>query len=239
VVSIANNHMLDAGEQGLFDTMESLWRAGVGFAGGGRNLEDARRPFIIERNGLKIAFLGYAHFINVVRDRGFARSDRSGLAPMDPFVIKEDIRRVREQVDYVAVAIHWGMSDKFEVYPENRKLAHEIIDAGADLILGGHPPNPVGIEVYKGKVIIYSPGHLLFGYNRTFWKDDHLVRITLTPEKISRLEILPIAGEGNDLAQPYLLSGSSARQLLDFLQSRMAMLGTRLDIEGDIGVVTP
>ena len=66
-----------------------------------------------------------------------------------------------------------------------------------------------------------------------------LVRITLTPEKISRLEILPIAGEGNDLAQPYLLSGSPARQLLEFLQSRMATLGTHLDIEDDIGVVTP
>ena len=65
------------------------------------------------------------------------------------------------------------------------------------------------------------------------------MRITLTPERISRLEILPIAGEGNDLAQPYLLTGDPARRLLEFLQSRMATLGTRLDIEGDVGVVTP
>jgi poly-gamma-glutamate synthesis protein (capsule biosynthesis protein) len=194
---------------------------------------------VITRNGIKIAFLGYAHFVNELGPAGFARPDRSGLAPMDPFVVEEDVRRVRDQVDYVAVAFHWGMSDRFEVYPENRDFAHAVVDAGADLVLGGHPPNPVGIEIYKGKAIIYSAGHLIFGYNRSFWKDDHLVRITLTPEKIARLEILPIAGEGNDLAQPYLLSGDPARRLLEFLQSRMASLGTRLEIDGNVGVVTP
>jgi poly-gamma-glutamate capsule biosynthesis protein CapA/YwtB (metallophosphatase superfamily) len=66
-------------------------------------------------------------------------------------------------VDYVLVAIHWATSRSAEVSPENRAFAHSLIDAGADVILGHHPPHPKGIEVYHGKVIVYAPSNVLRG----------------------------------------------------------------------------
>src|SRR5690606_34902650 len=138
VVSIANNHAFDAEEMGLFDTIDALARAGVGRVGGGRDLEDARRPFVIERNGIRFAFLGYTQFVNG-GPSAFALPNRSGVVPLNPLVIKEDIRRVRDQVDYVVVSFHWSRENTQEIHEEDRKFAHEIIDAGADIILGHHP----------------------------------------------------------------------------------------------------
>jgi poly-gamma-glutamate synthesis protein (capsule biosynthesis protein) len=250
IVSIANNHTFDVGEEGLLDTTRSLWRAGVGFVGAGRDLEDARRPFVIERGGLRFAFLGYTHHVNL-GDSAFATPDRSGPAPMDPLLIAEDIRRVRDQVDYVAVSIHWARSEpeksqashrivaQRETHPVNRRLAHEIIDAGADFVLGHHPPRPKGLEIYKGKLIVYSPGYLIFGYNRTFWGDNCLIRTVLTRERLVRVEVLPVAGKGNNLAQPYLLEGDPARELLEEIRDLTAKLDTHMEIRGNVGVISP
>jgi poly-gamma-glutamate synthesis protein (capsule biosynthesis protein) len=238
VVSTANNHALDAEGQGLLDTREALFQAGVGAVGTGRNLDEARRPFIIERDGIKIAFFGYAHYV-LVGGSAFALPDRAGVVPLDPFIIREDIRRIRDEVDYVAVSFHWGIENSQDTHPAARAFAHDVIDAGADLILGHHPHVPRGIEVYKGKVIVYSFGNLIFGHNHTYWMDNYVTRMTLTPEEIAKVEILPVAGRGNHLSQPYVLAGEEARALLEDVQARSAQLDTRMDIEGDVGTIVP
>jgi poly-gamma-glutamate synthesis protein (capsule biosynthesis protein) len=238
VVSTANNHALDAEGEGLLDTRAALFQAGVGAVGTGRNLEEARRPFIIERQGIKIAFLGYAHYVNLGA-AAFALPDRAGVVPLDPFIIKEDIARVRDEVDYVAVSFHWAIENSQDTHPAARALAHDVIDAGADLILGHHPHVPRGVEVYKGKVIVYSFGNLIFGHNHTYWMDNYVARMTLTPSEIARVEILPVAGRGNHLSQPYVLQGEQAQTLLQDIQARTAQLDTQMDIEGDIGIITP
>jgi poly-gamma-glutamate synthesis protein (capsule biosynthesis protein) len=214
IVSIANNHTFDVGEEGLLDTTRSLWRAGVGFVGAGRDLEDARRPFVIERGGLRFAFLGYTHHVNL-GDSAFATPDRSGPAPMDPLLIAEDIRRVRDQVDYVAVSIHWARSE-----PEKSQASHRIVAQRET-----HPVN--------------RRGYLIFGYNRTFWGDNCLIRTVLTRERLVRVEVLPVAGKGNNLAQPYLLEGDPARELLEEIRDLTAKLDTHMEIRGNVGVISP
>jgi poly-gamma-glutamate capsule biosynthesis protein CapA/YwtB (metallophosphatase superfamily) len=99
---------------------------------------------------------------------------------MDPFLIKEDIRKLRPEVDYIMVAIHWATSRSAEVSPLNRAFAHELIDAGADVILGHHPPHPKGIEVYHGKVVLYAPSNVLRGHNGPALDDGYLARFTRT-----------------------------------------------------------
>lgn len=237
VVSIANNHAFDAEEQGLFDTIDALSRAGVGRVGGGRDLEDARRPFIIERNGIRFAFLGYTQFVNV-GPSAFALPDRSGVVPLNPLLIEEDIRRVRDQVDYVVVSFHWSRENTQEIHEEDRTFAHGVVDAGADIVLGHHPHVPRGVEVYRGGVIFYSFGNLVFGHGHDYWMDNFLARITLDRERIDQVEILPVAGTGSRLAQPYLLTGDEAKPVLSDLQRRSAELGTRMDIRGDVGVIS-
>lgn len=237
VVSTANNHAFDGEELGLLDTMDALAAAGVAWVGTGRSLAEARRPVIVERDGIRIAFLGYARTINGVGSSGFAQPGQSGVMPMDPLLIREDIRRVRDQVDYVAVSLHWAIENSKQTHPDARAFAYELIDAGADIILGHHPHVPRGVEMRNGRVILYSLGNLLFGHGHDYWQDGYLARLTLGREGVRRVEIVPIAGRGTDMAQPYVLTGERARAVLEEVRDLSAELDTPLSIEGDVGVV--
>ncbi len=236
VVSTANNHALDAGEEGLLDTREALWRAGLGAIGTGADLEDARRPFIIERNGIRVGFLGYAIAVNM-GTWGFAQPGRAGVAPLDPFLIEEDIRRLRDQVDHVVLSFHWAIENSQETHPVALAFARRMIDAGADVILGHHPHVPRGVEVYRGRVILYSLGNFVFGHNHTYWMDNYVARLTLGTESVVSVEILPVAGTGNHLSQPYLLDGGDAERVLEDIAALSEKLGTTLRIEEAVGWV--
>jgi poly-gamma-glutamate capsule biosynthesis protein CapA/YwtB (metallophosphatase superfamily) len=247
VVNLANNHTFDAEERGFLDTLRALSMAGIAHVGGGTDLADARKPVIVERNGIKLGILGYTQFNNM-GESAFAADGRPGIVPMDPFLIKEDIRKLRPQVDYVMVAIHWATSRSAEVSPNNRAFAHDLIDAGADVILGHHPPHPKGIEVYHGKVILYAPSNVLRGHNGPALNDGYLARFTLGPKSIEKVEVLPIIGKGqpeghrgpydSKLFQPALMQGADARRLLEDLRSRSAALDTTMAIDGEKGVIT-
>jgi hypothetical protein len=89
----------------------------------------------------------------------------------------------------------------YDISPENRAFAHELIDAGADIILGHHPPHPKGIEVYHGKVILYAPSN-----TNTNSDDAYLARFTLGDKSVEKVEVLPIAGKGQPaghIGRPY------------------------------------
>jgi poly-gamma-glutamate capsule biosynthesis protein CapA/YwtB (metallophosphatase superfamily) len=246
LVNLANNHIFDAEERGFLDTLRALSLAGIAHVGGGTDLADARKPVIVERNGIKLGFLGYTQFNNI-GESAFAADDRPGIVPMDPLLMKEDIRKLRPLVDYVLVAIHWATSRSAEVSPENRAFAHDLIDAGADVILGHHPPHPKGIEVYKGKVILYAPSNVLRGHNGPALDDGYLARFTLGPKSVEKVEMLPIIGKGqpeghtgpydSKLFQPTPMQGANARQLLENLRGRSAALDTTMSIDGEKGVI--
>jgi poly-gamma-glutamate capsule biosynthesis protein CapA/YwtB (metallophosphatase superfamily) len=240
VVSIANNHAMDAEGEGLMDTMHHLREAGVGFAGGGRDLEEARRPLIVERNGVRLAILAYTQLLNY-GIHGFALPRVAGVAPLDPVLVKEDIRRVRGEVDHVIVSFHWdegGEANSSTVTDPNPRavaLAREVIDAGASIILGHHPPIPRAVEFYNGGVIFYSLGKLIFGHNHVEWTDNHLARVTIGKDRVEAVEIIPVAGEGIDMAQPYPLEDARAGAVLDDLRRRSEPFGTRVDVVGSVG----
>jgi len=247
IVNLANNHTFDAEERGFLDTIRALNAAGIAHVGGGNDLADARKPYIVSRNGIKFGFLGYTQFNNF-GESVYAADGRPGLVPMDPFLIKEDIRKLRPQVDYVMVAIHWATSRSSDISPENRKFAHDLIDTGADVILGHHPPHPKGIEVYHGKVILYAPSNVLRGHTSPNADDGYLARFTIGKKSVEKIEVLPIAGKGqpeghtgpydSKLFQPYVVQGSSAKQILERVRSGSAALDTTMQIEGDKGVIT-
>jgi len=236
VVATANNHALDAEGEGLLDTREALWRAGVGAVGTGRDLTDARRPFVVEHDGIRVGFLAYAQFVND-GPSAFAQPDRAGVAPMDPFVIEEDVRILRDQVDFVVVSFHWGIENERETHPEARAFAQRVVDAGADAVLGHHPHVPRGVEIYRDRPIVYSLGNFIFGHNHTYWGHNVLVRLTLTKGGVEKVEVLPVAGEGNQLSQPRLLEGAEAWAVLEQVRELTRKLDTELTIEDGVGVV--
>ena len=157
VFSIANNHMMDYGEQGLRDTLEGLTRAGVRFAGAGRNLEEAARPVVIESGGRTVGFLACA-------DRRYqaATDTTPGVLPALADVLVPRIERLRETVELVYVSIHMGMEYVPVPTPVMRRLADACRRAGAHVVFFHHAHCVSGYTVFDDGAILWGTGNYLF-----------------------------------------------------------------------------
>ena len=133
VVGLANNHSADYGVPALVETMDRLGRAGIRYFGAGKNLKEAHQPLIIERKGVKVAFVGYSEF----QPRSFeAGADRPGVAWAEDEQILRDMRLARTAgADLVIPVLHWGWEHEYAPCPRQVSLSHRLIDAGADAIV--------------------------------------------------------------------------------------------------------
>jgi poly-gamma-glutamate capsule biosynthesis protein CapA/YwtB (metallophosphatase superfamily) len=235
IVSLANNHIFDAGEIGFLHTLDHLKDAGVSYVGAGRDFEDARLGKLFQLNGMKLIFLSYTNFCN----KGFASiaAEYPGTLPLDRELIVEDIKVARKKADFVFVSLHWGIEDQPNVDPKQIEIAHSLIDAGADVIIGHHPHVPHGIEIYKKRPILYSLGNFIFGHSRNQWADNYLAEIVIDQKRIQGIIIYPISGQGQELFQPELLNGARADALLHELQVKSVVFNTGIAIQDHIGHV--
>lgn len=240
VVSTANNHALDREEIGILDTLEHLAQADVGAIGTGPTLDEARKPFAIEANGVALGFLAYSQWTNF-RETGFALPDRSGVAPMDPILMLDDIKRLKAETDHVIVSLHWGpQGGHREIKKINsvaRRIARYLVDNGASVIFGHGPHFPAGVEFYKKSVIYYSLGNFIFSHNYRRWQDNVLARVTVSTRGIEKAELLPISGMGTELAQPFLLQGDRALRTLEKVRRMSSEVDTIVTIDGGRGLV--
>ena len=160
-VALANNHSGDFGPDAFAQMLDLLGQQGVGTFGGGRNLAQAHEPLMVERKGLRIAFLGYNEFF----PRSFeADVDRAGVAWSEDEQVVLDIQKARtlHHADIVIPMMHWGWEHDVVASKRQRDLARRMIDAGADAVVGGHPHVIQNTEDYRGKPIIYSLGNFVF-----------------------------------------------------------------------------
>lgn len=177
-VSLANNHSGDFGKAAFAEQLALMDTAGLPYFGGGRDATAAHAPWIVERNGVRIALLGYVEF----KPRSFeADASRPGVAwsGEDDDVIEDIIaaRRVH-RADIVIPFMHWGWEDEPDPSPRLRAFARRMIDAGADMVVGGHPHVTQGAEYYRGKPIIYSLGNFVFdGFDTPAGKLGWLLRL--------------------------------------------------------------
>lgn len=164
-VTIANNHILDFGQNAFLDTLDTLQNAEISYAGGGRNLEEASAPIIRNINGHSIAIFA-ATRVSPTYD-WYASSGRPGIfQTYDSKKLNQAISEAESQYDHIIVYVHWGIERNEKPEEYQRTLAKEYIDSGADLVIGAHPHVLQGFEYYKGVPIIYSLGNFLFS-NRT------------------------------------------------------------------------
>ena len=156
---LANNHVMDYGEPGLLDTMNRLDALGIKHYGAGSLSDRCGNPLIVKRGGVTIAVLGYvAPYIPGVASI-LAQEGSLGVRPLDPGLVREDIRWTRSMgADRVIVTAHWGVQEVALPMPRDILIAHEIIDAGADLVIGHHAHCVQCFEVYRGKYIFYGLG---------------------------------------------------------------------------------
>ncbi len=160
-LSLANNHSGDYGPGAFGEMLDLLDRQKISYFGGGRTLAQAHTPLVIERNGLRIALLGYNEFF----PRSFeADFDKPGIAWSEDEQVRLDIRtaRSRYQADLVIPLMHWGWEHEKLASSRQQQLARLMIDAGADAVVGGHPHVTQNVEQYRGKPIIYSLGNFVF-----------------------------------------------------------------------------
>jgi len=159
-VTLANNHVMDFGPEGLLSTMEALRQAGVGFAGAGRNRDEACGPVFVDLAGRRVALLGRSAVI--VSAPTYAQRNVPGVAFLDIDETLDAIRACRTRADLVILMMHWGIEEYSYPSPSQRSLARRFIGAGADIVLGHHPHVPQGIERVGHGVVAYSLGNFAF-----------------------------------------------------------------------------
>lgn len=161
IVALANNHVLDYGQDALVDTFETLENAQIQYVGAGNNHEEAKQRREFELNGMNIGILAASRVIPV--PNWAAGSSPGVFTTYDPTNLIAEIKSAKETCDVVIIYVHWGIER--DEYPQDyqRELAKKYIDAGADIVIGAHPHVLQGIEYYNEKPIFYSLGNFIFG----------------------------------------------------------------------------
>lgn len=238
MVSLANNHLMDFYERGLVDTMDILSANDIVFAGAGMNLQEARKAAIKEVEGVRVGLLAYtdmAHFVyagNPSIKHG-ADEDKSGVAQRKLEYVLEDIDAIRDEVDILMVSLHWGTEESFVVSEDQREFAYKVLDKGADIILGHHPHQFQGIEIYNGKPIIYSMGNLIMDQNDPENQETFLVLMDYEDGEFKKMRCYP--ARTIDKVQVKLLNSNEAGEMLERQIKLCKQLGT--DFEAIDGVL--
>lgn len=228
VVSLANNHTGDFGQAAFLEQLDLLDNNHLAYFGGGRDCARARTPRMLEIRGWRIALLGYNDF----KPRDFeAGPTWPGVAWCVDEQVLADIRNARTQhkADLVIPVMHWG----WESEPENdrqRALARRMIDAGADLVIGGHPHVTQGTEYYHGKLIVYSLGNFVFdGYDEGPERSGWLLRLRLDHHGLSAWDtvVAHMDDEGIPHLQRDTASPSGSRES-NIIENRRALVDSPL-----------
>ncbi|MEX0268388.1 CapA family protein [Leptolyngbyaceae cyanobacterium UHCC 1019] len=212
LVNLANNHTMDFEADGLKETLATLDAAGIQYMGAGKDLTEARRPKIIDVKGQRIAYLSYWG------EEYGAEANKAGVNSIKEERIAEDIKAIRDQVDWVVVNFHWGQELAEVPADWQIKLGHFTVDQGADVIVGHHPHVLQGAEIYKGRPIAYSLGNFIFGGNSRTDYDTAVLQVSLK-DKQMKVEFLPVEVTGY---QPKIAQGDRATAILGNLTQRSA-----------------
>jgi poly-gamma-glutamate synthesis protein (capsule biosynthesis protein) len=255
VVGLANNHMMNYGAEGMFQTIEVLDAAGIAHAGAGADEDAAHAAAVIERNGTRVAVLSYT---SVFPSGWEARGDRPGLAtvridteytpyyradempgspydirttpnPADAARLEADIRGAREHADVVIVMWHWGVSMGYQhLVPYQVELGHRAIDAGASLVVGHHPHTLQPFEAYGGGLICYSVAQ--FGFDletdRTS-AETVLLNCEVRDRQLTDVVLHPALSLPDGGVA--LVSGEDARPVIEWIKRLCRPLGTPLE----------
>ena len=221
VASVASTHIGDGGRAGILQTIASLKKYGIVPFGAGVDLAAARQPAIFEEGGAKVAILGY----DGISSRYYGATKTTiGDAPLESAYFRADIKAARAAGAAVVIVFpHWGVEYTSGPSSLQQRLGRQMIDAGADLVIGNHPHWAQAMEVYKGKPIWYSLGNFTFDQS---WSEPTLEGITLeltfrggklvqawmNPHILIRAvqpNLLDIAGDGQRVLGPiYKASGA-------------------------------
>ena len=228
LVTLANNHVLDYGTDALTDTFQTLDEAKIDYAGAGDSLERASRLITKKANGHTFGFLAASRVFPDI-SWNVENAQPGVFSAYDPSRLVNAVKNAAGQCDYLCVYVHWGIERNTTPEEYQVSMAHALIDAGADAVIGAHPHVLQGVEYYKGKPIFYSLGNFIF-YQTI--EQTAVAKLTFTPDKAVRWQLLP-AGAAN--SRTYLTADEA--QCQNFYQY-MSDISTNAGFADD-GTVSP
>jgi poly-gamma-glutamate synthesis protein (capsule biosynthesis protein) len=196
IVGLANNHAYDYGEQALVDSFNALKNVGVTYVGAGNNIEEASHPvYYITNSGMKIAVICATQIERLDNPDTKAATETSPgvFRCLNDALLLEKVREAREENAYVIVFIHWGTESTSEIDYLQADQAKEIVDAGANLIIGAHPHVLQKIDYINGVPVVYSLGNYIFN-SKT--QDTGMILTTLHINGTVNLQFVPAIQSG-------------------------------------------
>lgn len=199
VINIANNHIQQHGESPFYNTIDILKQNKIRIIG-----VDDLQPQIIESKGIKLGFFGYSL-------RPEENNSKVLYSQGNKKKIISDINIIKKKVDYIIISLHWG--DEYINLPSISQInfAHDIIDAGADTILGHHPHVLQPVEKYKGGIIAYSLGNFVSDMCLEITKKSMILKIIFKQNQINKVELIPIYINNN--YQPEISTNKESKNL--------------------------
>lgn len=230
LVSLANNHAYDYGEEAFLDTLQVLKDEGIHYVGAGINEEEARRPIYYVINDTKIAFVSATQIErNETPDTKEATETSPGVFRCwNGDKLLQTVRETKENSDFVIIYVHWGTENQEETDWAQDKQARELVEAGADLIVGDHPHILQKIEIIKGVPVFYSLGNFWFN-SRTI--DTGLLRVTIADKALKSCQFIPCI---QNSCTTTLLDGAEKERVLELMRGMSE--GVSIDAEGYIGL---
>ncbi len=231
-VSLGNNHSLDYGRECFVETLDNLDKYNIKYTGGGRNIEEALKPAIWEINGIKIGFIGFSRVTPHVD--WYATESRAGIVngyDGNAKNVIQAVKQAKEKVDFLIVSLHWGT--ELADYPRDNDviIAKELIDNGADCIMGHHPHVLQGIEFYRDRPIVYSLGNFVFGAKGERTTQTFVFNMEINKDGIINTNIVPGRIRSG---QPIISEGEDRENTINLINQLSADWGTKILADGSI-----
>lgn len=212
--TLANNHILDQGVQGLQSTVALLKQAGISYSGVGKNLTQARKPYIAHIKGIKLGIYCCAeHEFSIATDA------TPGANPYDPLTSFDVVRELKTQCDFVVVLYHGGKEHYRYPSPQMQRVFHKFVACGADVVIAQHTHCIGCEEKYKGATLLYGQGNFLFDHSDSeYWQTNLLVALDIDENSKSlAVNYIPCVKQSNGVR---LAEGVQARQILADFKER-------------------
>ena len=205
VLNLANNHVGDFGTAALLDTVRGVKRNGIRAVGAGPNLARALRAQVVERLGLRVAFVGFS---NILPLEFAAGPGTPGVAWATPESVGQAVRAARQRADVVVATFHWGIEKAPYEAADQAELATVAADAGAQLVIGAHPHVLQPLRRVGSALVAYSLGNFVFGAHSSETAATGVLETDLSAEGVTRARWRPGAISGG---RPILEKGPAQR----------------------------
>jgi poly-gamma-glutamate capsule biosynthesis protein CapA/YwtB (metallophosphatase superfamily) len=241
--ALANNHVLDFGRPGLEETLDVLSAAGLRAVGAGRDAGQARRPAVVPvEGGGRLVVFSFGMASSGIPRSWAASRERPGidfvpdLSDDSAAAVAERVWAVKRAGDVVVASVHWGSNWGFDVFPDQVRFAHRLVDAGVDLVHGHSSHHPRPIEVYRRKLVLYGCGDFIDDYegiggHEQFRDDVRVLYVpTLEPDtgELVGMRIAPMQARRMRLDQ-------ASREDTEWLRTvlQRISIGARVDLDAD------